>query len=49
MNLRDVRVLGIDPGSRTTGWGVVARVSGRMVRVASGVVRTDPEMPMPAP
>ncbi len=48
MNLRDVRVLGIDPGSRTTGWGVVARVSGRMVRVASGVVRTDPEMPMPA-
>ncbi|MSQ01388.1 MAG: crossover junction endodeoxyribonuclease RuvC [Myxococcales bacterium] len=48
MNLRDVRVLGIDPGSRTTGWAVVARVSGRMVHVASGVVRTDPEAPMPA-
>ena len=48
MNLGDVRVLGIDPGSRTTAWAVVARVSGRLVRVASGVVRTDPETPMPA-
>lgn len=47
MSARDGRVIGIDPGSRTTGWGVVERVSGRMVRVASGVVRTRPDDPMP--
>ena len=37
MSERDGRVIGIDPGSRTTGWGVVERVGGRMVVVASGV------------
>jgi crossover junction endodeoxyribonuclease RuvC len=35
-----VRVLGIDPGSRVTGWGVVER-SGRALRyVASGTIST---------
>lgn len=48
MALPDVRVIGIDPGSRTTGWGVVERVAGRLVAVASGVIRTRPEDPMPA-
>lgn len=48
MSERDGRVIGIDPGSRTTGWGVVERAGGRMVAVASGVVRTRPEEPMPA-
>ncbi len=43
----DVRVLGIDPGSRTTGWGVVERVGGRLRAVASGVVRSRPDDPMP--
>lgn len=41
-----MRVLGIDPGSRTTGWGVVDRESGKNVLVAAGVVRTDPEQAM---
>ncbi len=47
MMQRDARVIGVDPGSRTTGWGVVERTGGRMVRLASGVIRTDPEAPMP--
>jgi crossover junction endodeoxyribonuclease RuvC len=32
-------ILGIDPGSRTTGYGVVRHVSGRSVYVASGCIR----------
>lgn len=42
-----MRVLGIDPGSRTTGWGVVERLAGRNMAVASGVIRTRPEQEMP--
>ncbi len=40
-------VMGIDPGSRTCGWGVVRRERGRFVRVASGAIRTRSETPMP--
>lgn len=47
MMQRDVRVIGVDPGSRTTGWGVVERTGGKLVRLASGVIRTDPDAPMP--
>lgn len=36
-----VRTLGIDPGSRATGYGVVERAGSRLVRVASGVIRPD--------
>lgn len=32
-------VLGIDPGSNITGWGVVREVSGRLELVANGVLR----------
>lgn len=38
--------MGIDPGSRTCGWGVVRRERGRFVRVASGAIRTKSETPM---
>ncbi|MBI4518385.1 MAG: crossover junction endodeoxyribonuclease RuvC [Deltaproteobacteria bacterium] len=34
-----MRVLGIDPGTVTTGWGVVEERGTRLVRVAGGVVR----------
>lgn len=37
----DVRILGIDPGSRVTGFGVLERVDGRVVYVGSGCVRTE--------
>src|SRR5262245_46526109 len=35
-----LRVLGIDPGSRITGYGIVDRMNGRLVYVASGCIRT---------
>jgi crossover junction endodeoxyribonuclease RuvC len=42
-----MRVLGIDPGSRRTGWGVVERDRGRYTLVAAGAVVTDPGASMP--
>ncbi len=36
-----VRVLGIDPGSRRTGWGVVDLEGSRLRRFRSGVIRAD--------
>ena len=41
-----MRVLGIDPGSRRTGWGIVARGAGRYELVAAGVIVTDPSAPI---
>ncbi len=35
-----VRVLGIDPGSQRTGFGVLDAVGPRLIYVASGVIRT---------
>ena len=35
------RILGIDPGSRTTGFGVIDTDGGRSVRVVSGCIRVD--------
>jgi crossover junction endodeoxyribonuclease RuvC len=37
------RVLGIDPGSRNTGYGVVDDLSGRLALVAFGCIRTETE------
>jgi len=39
-------VLGIDPGSVATGYGVVTLRGSSLVHVESGVVRTDPKAPM---
>jgi crossover junction endodeoxyribonuclease RuvC len=36
--LGDVRVLGLDPGTRHFGWGMVARRGTRLVHLAHGVV-----------
>jgi len=36
-----VRALGIDPGSRVTGWGVVERARTTLREVASGAIRLD--------
>ena len=38
-----VRILGIDPGLRTTGYGVVEREGSQLVYVASGCVRAEGE------
>ena len=40
-----MRVLGIDPGIRNTGWGVVEMASGHLRHIANGVIRPDPAMP----
>ncbi|VUD52782.1 Crossover junction endodeoxyribonuclease RuvC [Thalassocella blandensis] len=34
-------ILGIDPGSRKTGFGVISSVSGKVEYIASGVIRMD--------
>ena len=34
-----LRALGIDPGSRLTGWGLIEHVDGSFVHVASGTIR----------
>ncbi len=41
-----MRILGIDPGSRATGWAVVELCGSRLRRVASDVLRPVPE-PLP--
>ena len=38
-------VLGIDPGTANTGYGVVARRRGRLVALDGGVITTRPESP----
>ena len=38
-----IRILGIDPGSRITGYGVIAVENRRMSYIASGIVRVDKE------
>jgi crossover junction endodeoxyribonuclease RuvC len=38
---RPIRILGIDPGLRRTGWGVVAVEGNRLAFVACGSVETD--------
>lgn len=41
-----VRILGIDPGLATTGYGVIEKEGVRLVYVASGRVRSDPTQPL---
>ena len=37
-----MRVLGIDPGLRSTGWGVVSISRGRLQHIANGAIRPNP-------
>jgi crossover junction endodeoxyribonuclease RuvC len=39
------RIIGIDPGSRVTGYGVIDSDRGRLYFVACGVVKTTPDYP----
>ena len=43
-----MRILGIDPGLRRTGWGVVESVGARLIHVANGVVESDERLETPA-
>jgi crossover junction endodeoxyribonuclease RuvC len=39
-----IRILGIDPGLRRTGWGVIAAEGNRLIYLACGSVETDEKM-----
>jgi crossover junction endodeoxyribonuclease RuvC len=41
MMSKAIRIIGIDPGLRNMGWGVIDSVGSRLVFVASGVVRSQ--------
>lgn len=48
MNSSTIRVLGLDPGLRRTGWGVLDAVGTRLRFIASGVVTSDDARPLAA-
>ena len=41
-----MRLIGLDPGLRNTGWGVIAVQGNRLSHVADGVVRSDAKRPL---
>ena len=43
-----MRIIGIDPGSTATGWGVIERARGRWLHVAHGTLRAPRATPLPA-
>ena len=38
-----IRIIGIDPGLRRTGWGIIAAEGSRLTYVASGLITSDSE------
>jgi crossover junction endodeoxyribonuclease RuvC len=41
-----IRILGIDPGLRQTGWGVIEQAGARLTHVAHGVIAAETDRPM---
>ena len=41
-----IRILGIDPGLRHTGWGVIEQTGARLQHIAHGIISVDPGLPM---
>jgi crossover junction endodeoxyribonuclease RuvC len=41
MRTQAIRIIGIDPGLRRTGWGIVEAEGARLVYVASGLITSD--------
>ena len=41
-----IRILGIDPGLRHTGWGVIEQTGARLAHIAHGVISVDPALAM---
>ncbi len=41
-----VRIIGLDPGLRNTGWGVIEAEGTRLIYVADGAVHSDAEAPL---
>ncbi|HKJ72956.1 MAG TPA: crossover junction endodeoxyribonuclease RuvC [Alphaproteobacteria bacterium] len=40
-------ILGVDPGSRVTGYGVISSIGARQEYIASGCIRTTDKAPLP--
>jgi crossover junction endodeoxyribonuclease RuvC len=43
-----VKILGLDPGLGTTGWGLIAAEGNRLSHLANGEFKTSPASPLPA-
>ena len=41
-----MKLLGLDPGLRNTGWGIIAVDGNRLVHVANGIVHADSHLPL---
>ncbi len=41
-----IRILGLDPGLRHTGWGVISVQGSRLAHVAHGVIKPDDSLPL---
>ena len=46
MKTTAIRIMGIDPGLRRTGWGVIESDGVRLIYVASGMVASDADDPL---
>ncbi len=42
-----MRILGLDPGLGTTGWGLIEVDGNRLAHIANGQIKTDPLTPLP--
>ncbi len=42
-----MRVLGLDPGLGTTGWGLIEAEGNRLAHIANGQIKTDTAAPLP--
>jgi crossover junction endodeoxyribonuclease RuvC len=40
-----VRIIGIDPGSRITGYGIIEKIGNKNSFIACGVIKPDPKLP----
>ena len=42
-----MKILGLDPGLGTTGWGLIEAEGNRLSHVANGQIKTDSAAPLP--
>ncbi len=47
MNSPHVRILGIDPGLRVTGFGVIEKIGARLSYITSGCIKSAADAPLP--
>jgi len=46
MGSEAIRIIGLDPGLRQAGWGIIDSVGNSLSHVGDGVVAADPELPL---